>query len=93
MLFVIPEKQQTVRDCPPERVHVPFRFESSGSQIIFFDPEEDFSAVEEDRAKRRIREFRELEETAATDLSPFAIPYPGPRVDQPELERTSHGKR
>ena len=96
MLFVPPEKQQTVRECLPELVHVPFRFESSGSQIIFFDPEEDFSAVEEDRAKRTIRKFCELEDSETANLSPFAIPYPGPRVDQPAVEEeepASHGKR
>ena len=68
MLFVPPEDQRSVREALSELVHVPFRFETSGSQIIFFDPEEDFAAAEEERATRPIREFRELD--------PAPIPYP-----------------
>jgi D-glycero-alpha-D-manno-heptose-7-phosphate kinase len=39
---------------------VPFEFEFSGSQIIFFDPEADYSAEEKDRANREIGQFQEL---------------------------------
>lgn len=60
MLFVPPAAQKAVLDALPELVHVPFRFESSGSQIIFYDPEEDFAAAEAERARRPIRAFREL---------------------------------
>jgi hypothetical protein len=30
-------------------LHVPFRFEYSGSQIIFFDPEQDYSGLDRPR--------------------------------------------
>jgi D-glycero-alpha-D-manno-heptose-7-phosphate kinase len=43
-------------------IYVPFKFEYSGSQIIFFDPEEDFTDLDEERKRSRISEFRELNE-------------------------------
>lgn len=81
MLFVPPELQSAVAAALPELVHVPFRFESSGSQIIFYDPEEDFSAVEAEREGRPIREFRELE-----------IPYPQ-SVAQPAVASSEPRRR
>jgi D-glycero-alpha-D-manno-heptose-7-phosphate kinase len=39
---------------------VPFKFEFSGSQIIFFDSEQDYSAEEKIRATQSLEEFREL---------------------------------
>jgi D-glycero-alpha-D-manno-heptose-7-phosphate kinase len=59
LLFVRPECQNRVRESLGNLLHVPFRFEFSGSQIIFFDPEEDFSVAEQDRAAWPIEAFRE----------------------------------
>jgi D-glycero-alpha-D-manno-heptose-7-phosphate kinase len=42
LFFVPPVAQKRVRQSLRHLVHVPFHFESSGSQIIFFDPEEDY---------------------------------------------------
>ena len=40
---------------------MPFSFESSGSQIIFYEPErEDYAKLEKDRAARMISSFKEL---------------------------------
>jgi D-glycero-alpha-D-manno-heptose-7-phosphate kinase len=61
LLFVPPEQRGQVREALKSLVHVPFRFEGHGSQIIFYDPEEDFSRVERERATLPIKEFRELE--------------------------------
>lgn len=62
LLFVSPKKQKKVREALSEKIHVPFRFESRGSQIIFYEPErEDYSELERDRAKRVISCFRELD--------------------------------
>ena len=41
-------------------IHVPFKFEFSGSQIIFYDQEEDYSAEERARAGQSVASFREL---------------------------------
>lgn len=61
VLFVPPERRGRVREGLKNLVHVPFRFEGHGSQIIFYDPEEDFSGAERERATLPIQEFRELE--------------------------------
>jgi D-glycero-alpha-D-manno-heptose-7-phosphate kinase len=60
LLFVPLDKQEAVREKLNRLICVPFDFEFSGSQIIFFDPEADYSAEERDRASRAIGQFREL---------------------------------
>lgn len=49
LLFVPPCAQLRVRAELRELIVVPFRFERSGSQIIFYDREEDYTAVDEVR--------------------------------------------
>jgi D-glycero-alpha-D-manno-heptose-7-phosphate kinase len=60
LLFVEPHNRRRVRERLSALLHVPFRFAASGSQVIFFEPEEDYAAQERDRAGRRLRPFREL---------------------------------
>lgn len=60
VLFAPPAVQSKVREELNKLIHVPFKFESSGSQIIFFDPEEDYAAEERARAHQPIQAFREL---------------------------------
>jgi D-glycero-alpha-D-manno-heptose-7-phosphate kinase len=43
LLFVPPERHEKVMERLRDLVHVPIKFEFSGSRIIFFDPEEDFT--------------------------------------------------
>jgi D-glycero-alpha-D-manno-heptose-7-phosphate kinase len=49
LLFVPPERQKHVKAKLSKLLHVPFKFEYSGSQIIFFDPEQDYSALDKAR--------------------------------------------
>jgi D-glycero-alpha-D-manno-heptose-7-phosphate kinase len=60
LLFVPPGCQKSVKDCLHNLIHVPFRFEPSGSQIIFYEPGVDYSAEDEARNTRKIEKFREL---------------------------------
>jgi D-glycero-alpha-D-manno-heptose-7-phosphate kinase len=61
LLFVPPSAQERVKKALKELIHVPFTFESSGSQIIFYDPsKEDYSALDRDRAINPVIPFREL---------------------------------
>lgn len=60
LLFVPPSDQKAVRERLSRMLHVPFRLEFSGSQIVFFDPEQDYSVEEKDRDSRSIEAFREL---------------------------------
>lgn len=59
LLFVPPPNQSRVRDRLNKLLHVPFRFSSSGSQVIFFDPEEDYSVPDRERTGHRLPAFQE----------------------------------
>jgi D-glycero-alpha-D-manno-heptose-7-phosphate kinase len=61
LLFVPPEKQNKIRKQFSKLIEVPFEFEFSGSQIIFFDLEEDYAKHDRQRAKQQIDAFSELE--------------------------------
>lgn len=60
LLVVRPQDHQRVRDRLRNLIYVPFRFEVSGSRIIFFDPEEDYFTDEKVQANEHVRAFREL---------------------------------
>jgi D-glycero-alpha-D-manno-heptose-7-phosphate kinase len=63
LLFVPPSYQNKVRSALSELLHVPFRFDYTGSQIIVYEPHLDECNVvaEEDRNGRSICSFRELD--------------------------------
>jgi D-glycero-alpha-D-manno-heptose-7-phosphate kinase len=46
LLFVPPDKQANVIQALDGQIHVPFEFESQGSQIIFYEPGVDYAAAE-----------------------------------------------
>lgn len=60
LLFVPPSRQAAVRQRLNNFIHVPFKFDRSGSQIIFCDREEDYEAEERARDAGPIQAFREL---------------------------------
>ena len=60
LLFAPPSRQKEIREKLNTLIHVPFKNEFSGSHIIFFDSEEDYSREEEDRAARSIQSFQEM---------------------------------
>jgi len=60
LLFAPPSRQREIREKLNTLIHVPFKIEFSGSQIIFFDSEEDYSFEEKDRASRSIQSFQEM---------------------------------
>jgi len=74
LLFVPPERQEAVRQALDNLVHVPFRFEETGSQIIFYNREQDFALAEAARLLQPDLAFRELDAAAAA--SDWPIPYP-----------------
>lgn len=65
LLFVPPDRQAAVKQKLNRLVHVPFQFEQNGSQIMLFDPDQDYSGAEEERTTRPIEAFRELHITKA----------------------------
>jgi D-glycero-alpha-D-manno-heptose-7-phosphate kinase len=60
LLFVPPARQKAVKERLNKLIHVPFKFEFSGSQIIVFDRETDYAAEEKARACQQIHAFKEL---------------------------------
>jgi D-glycero-alpha-D-manno-heptose-7-phosphate kinase len=60
LLFVPPELQIEVRERLGDLVHIPVALDRMGSQIIFYDPEQDYSTAEIDRENRVIAAFHEL---------------------------------
>ena len=60
LLFVPPKRQAGIKKRFNRLIQVPFQFEFGGSQIIFFDREEDFAKHDRARSRRRIQPFREL---------------------------------
>lgn len=60
LLFVPPERQTKVREALNKLIYVPFKFEFSGSQIIFCDREQDYSTHEKLRDNQAIQVFQEL---------------------------------
>lgn len=61
LLFVPPDRRHAVRDKLHDLLHVPFRFEPTGSRVIFYDSEPDYSAVEADVSGRRLTPVREMD--------------------------------
>lgn len=61
LLFAPPSAHYEIRRRLNKLIYVPFKFEYSGSQIIYFDHEEDYVELENERAKQKIRAFREVE--------------------------------
>ncbi len=57
LLFVPPDLQGDVRAALSDHICVPFKFEYSGSQVISYDPEQDYSAVERERDSQTLRAF------------------------------------
>ncbi len=68
LLFVPPARQDKVREALNKLIHVPFKFEFSGSQIIFYDAGPDYAAEEKYRAQQSIQAFRELTPKLRNDL-------------------------
>ena len=64
MLFVPPDRHAEVRQALDRLIHVPFKFESRGSEIVFFEPETDYSNEDLAREAIPIERFTELCEEA-----------------------------
>lgn len=76
LLFVPPEKQPAVMRRLRKLVHVPIKFEFSGSRIIFFDPEEDFTEQTQ-QWEERARRGQQPGPVSLTDTSPGLHPISG----------------
>jgi D-glycero-alpha-D-manno-heptose-7-phosphate kinase len=65
LLFAPPGTHKRIREKLNKLIYVPFKFEFSGSQIIFFGPQqENYAELEKERAKQPNRVFKELTDEA-----------------------------
>jgi len=60
LIFAPPAKHASIKRQLNRLIHVPFKFEFGGSQIIFYDLEEDYSEYDKLRETQHIEAFREL---------------------------------
>ena len=68
LLFVPPNKQNQVKEALKRFISVPFHFDFSGSQIIFYDHEKDYSAEEKIRDSGEYDIVGELNDRLGRDL-------------------------
>lgn len=81
LLFAPPRHHNHIREKLSGLLHVPFNFETCGTQVIFYDQERDYAAVEEDTRTRKIIPFREWGGApAGTDVPPVRETSPAPLV-------------
>jgi D-glycero-alpha-D-manno-heptose-7-phosphate kinase len=59
LIFAAPENHQALKSKLNNLLEIPFRFEQSGSQVIFFDRQVDYSDKELDRDTQNLRPFSE----------------------------------
>ena len=64
LVFAPPSKHAKIKKQLGKLIHVPFKFEFGGSQVIFHELEEDYSAHDKARDKQQIEAFRELDADA-----------------------------
>jgi D-glycero-alpha-D-manno-heptose-7-phosphate kinase len=54
LFYAPPVVQQRVKDALKDLIWVPFGFDSSGSQIIFYSPEQDYAELDQKRSEQLI---------------------------------------
>lgn len=59
LIFAAPEKHAAVKAKLNNLLEIPFSFERSGSQVVFFDRQIDYSSKERDRVGQNLRPFSE----------------------------------
>jgi D-glycero-alpha-D-manno-heptose-7-phosphate kinase len=69
LFFVPPACQAAVKAALHELIWVPFAFDSGGSQIIFYSPEQDYADLDQARAQEPPHLFREAAERTGENLS------------------------
>jgi D-glycero-alpha-D-manno-heptose-7-phosphate kinase len=58
LLFARPAQQQAIREELSELINVPFKFDFSGSQIIHYEPDEDYTEADRTRSAQALKPFR-----------------------------------
>jgi D-glycero-alpha-D-manno-heptose-7-phosphate kinase len=59
LIFAAPETHEAIKGRLNNLIEIPFRFESSGSQVIFYDRQIDYSQKDKARLNQKLRPFTE----------------------------------
>jgi D-glycero-alpha-D-manno-heptose-7-phosphate kinase len=65
LLFAPPDRHADILAALDDRIHVPFEFDTGGSQIIFYEPGVDYREAERARDRKPFSEFRPAPAEAA----------------------------
>ncbi len=91
LLFAAPSSQKMVREALAKNIHVPFKFEFSGSQIIFYKPErEDYRELQKQKAKQLSSSVEELE---TAEKSQRIKTLPDAKKSRPEVVQATPAPR
>lgn len=80
LIFAPPEKHGDIKKALNNHIHVPFKFEFGGSQIIYYTLEEDYSVLERERSGQSIDEARELSQMVERKLPKEVSSYVNTRT-------------
>ncbi|NTV49876.1 MAG: kinase [Geobacteraceae bacterium] len=68
LIFAPPEKHSDIRQALSNHIHVPFKFDFGGSQIIYYTLDEDYSDIEREMSSQNIDNARELSQMVGDKL-------------------------
>jgi D-glycero-alpha-D-manno-heptose-7-phosphate kinase len=77
LFYVPPECQQQVKERLQGLIWVPFQFDTSGSQIIFYSPGQDYGELDQARSKIPGHSFREAFSAAGPNVPAWPSQPPG----------------
>ena len=77
LLYVPPACRQQVKERLRELIWVPFQFDTSGSQIIFYSPGQDYAALDQARSESPGHSFREAFSAAGATAAAWSTQPPG----------------
>jgi len=65
LFYAPPERRRQVKEALRDLIWVPFNFDTGGSQIIFYSPEQDYAELDQARSKDGIQLFQQMAADAA----------------------------
>jgi D-glycero-alpha-D-manno-heptose-7-phosphate kinase len=83
LFYVLPACQQQVKERLRSLLWVPFQFDTSGSQIIFYSPGQDYAELDQARSANPGHSFREAFSTSAASAAAWSNQPPGSAPGKP----------
>ena len=77
LLYVPPDRRQQMKERLRGMIWVPFQFDTSGSQIIFYSPGQDYAELDQARSESPGHSFREAFSAAGASAPAWSDQPPG----------------